>query len=125
MDNLDRINEILQCVGRIWSESPVDNEDVRDDLHTIVDNIQIIKAELLELWSQKDDQRDVDVSLREALQRIKYECSTKAHCEDCALYWICPFLRTAIQPPSNWDVTAIVRGCGSRVYEEREDGGAE
>lgn len=57
MDNLDRINEIMQCVGRIWSECPVDNEQVRDDLHTIVDNIKMIKAELLELWRQNNGQR--------------------------------------------------------------------
>lgn len=55
MDNLDRIAEIMQCVGRIWSECPVENEQVRDDLHTIVDNIKMIKAELLELWSVSND----------------------------------------------------------------------
>lgn len=66
-----------------------------------------------------------DVSLREALQRIKEECFTKMRCEDCALYWICPFLRTTEQPPSKWDVNAIVRGCGRRVYEEPENGGEQ
>lgn len=53
MDNLDRINEIMQCVGRIWSECPVESEHVRDDLAIIANNIKMIKAELLELWSQK------------------------------------------------------------------------
>lgn len=53
MDNLDRIDEIMQCVGRIWSECPVENEHVRDDLAIIANNIKMIKAELLELWSQK------------------------------------------------------------------------
>lgn len=48
MDNLDRIQEIMQCVGRLWNDCPVQYGSVGDDLHTIADDIQIIKAELLE-----------------------------------------------------------------------------
>ena len=69
----------------------------------------------------------IDVSMREALQRIKEECYTVMKCEDCMLYWICPFLRTIEQPPCKFDVNAIVRGCGRRVFEEggKEHGGKE
>lgn len=64
-----------------------------------------------------------DVSLSDALQRIKEYCSTIDHCEDCALYWICSYMFVSEQPPSKWDVNAIVRGCGRRVYEEPKNGG--
>lgn len=30
----------------------------------------------------------IDVSLHDTLQRIKEECDSHMHCEDCALYWI-------------------------------------
>jgi len=57
MDNLDRIDEIMQCVGRLWSVCDVDCENIADDLHTISDNIMMIKAELLELWGQSESVR--------------------------------------------------------------------
>lgn len=66
MDNLDRINEIMQCVGRIWSECPVENEQVRDDLHTIVDNIKMIKVELLDLWHRMSLLESFDLIDRDA-----------------------------------------------------------
>lgn len=67
MDNFDRIDEILQCVGRIWSECPVENEHVRDDLHTIVDNIKMIRAELIDLLHQMNILRDIDLIDRNVL----------------------------------------------------------
>ncbi len=55
MDNLDRIEEILQCVGRLYNECPVFYAHVEDDLNTILDNIKKIKAEMLDLWSESND----------------------------------------------------------------------
>lgn len=55
MDNLDRIQEIMQCVSRLWDARDVYNERVDDDLQTILDNIKKIKAEMLDLLSEHND----------------------------------------------------------------------
>lgn len=96
MDNLDRINEILQCVGRIWSECPVENEQVRDDLCAIVDNIQMIKAELLELWSHQNKLSEIDLIDRDALKAKIY--GDYDRCHDVLEFIACILLRIEDAP---------------------------
>lgn len=55
MDNLDRIQEIFQCIGRLWNARDVYNESVDNDLMAILDNTKRIKAELLDLLSKSND----------------------------------------------------------------------
>lgn len=78
MDNLDRIEEIMQCVGRIWSECPIEEAQVRDDLQTILENTEKIKAELLELWRRMNRLDELDLIDRDALKAKIYndrDCS--------------------------------------------------
>lgn len=96
MDNLDRIEEILQCVGRIWSECPIEEVQVRYDLQTIVENTKKIKAELLELWSQQNKLRDIDLIDRDALKAKIY--GDYDRCHDVLAFIACILLRIEDAP---------------------------
>lgn len=103
MDNLDRINEILQCVGRLWNECPVEHEHVRDDLQTIVDNIEKIEEELLDLWRLFNNLDASDLIDREALKEKIY--IDRDRCDDLMSFLSSVLLRIEDAPAIKPDVS--------------------
>lgn len=102
MDNLDRIDEIMQCVGRLWNECPVEHEHVRDDLSTIVDNIQMVKAELLDLWHRMNILSKLDLIDRDALKAEIY--NDRDRCDDIYGFFSSVLLRIEDAPTIKPDV---------------------
>lgn len=96
MDNFDRIDVIMQCAGRIWSECPIENEQVRDDLRTIVDNIKMIRAELIDLLHQMNTLRDIDLIDRNALKAKIY--ADYDRCHSISGFVACVLLRLEDEP---------------------------
>lgn len=103
MDNLDRIDEIMQCVGRLWNECPVEHEHVRDDLQKILDNIEKVKAELLDLWHRMNILSKLDLIDRDALKTEIYR--DRDRCDDIYGFFSSVLLRIEDAPAIKPDVS--------------------